>query len=131
VVFIDTGAWFALVVPSDVDHRAAVNWFASNRDAICTSNYVVDETLTLLRARGESNRALAMGTFFFSGQSVKVHHLSESDVLEAWRIFERFSDKEWSFTDCTSRALMERLQITEAFAFDNHFRQFGGITVLP
>jgi len=131
VIFVDTGAWFPLVVPSDLDHQAAVNWFGSNRDPICTSKYVVDETLPLLRPRGEPNRALAMGRLFFSGQIAVVHRLSETDWREAWRVFERFSDKALSFTDCTSKILMERLQIAEAFAFDEHFRQFGGVSILP
>ncbi len=92
---------------------------------------MVDETLTLLRARGEPSRALAMGRLFFSGQIAIVHHLSESEVREAWRVFERFSDKAWSFTDCTSKVLMEGLQIAEAFAFDEHFRQSGGVSIRP
>lgn len=49
MIFIDTGAWFALVVPADVDHQAAVDWFGSNREPVCTSNYVIDETLTAAR----------------------------------------------------------------------------------
>jgi predicted nucleic acid-binding protein len=131
VVFVDTGAWFALVVPTDPDHGAAVSWFEANREPVCTSDYVVDETLTLLRVRGEPNRALAMGRLFFAGQIATVLHVDEPDVLEAWRIFERFSDKAWSFTDCASKALMERLGIQTAFVFDVHFRQFGSVTVCP
>ena len=40
-------------------------------------------------------------------------------------------DKEWSFTDCVSRAVIERLGITTAVAFDEHFRQFGTVIVVP
>ena len=41
-------------------------------------------------------------------------------------IFERFNqDKKWSFTDCTSKVLMERLGIVEVFSFDHHFEQMG------
>ena len=35
------------------------------------------------------------------------------------------------FTDCTSFALMERVEITEVFAFDEHFNQYGNFIVLP
>lgn len=48
-----------------------------------------------------------------------------------WESFERFADKEWSCTDCSSKVVMERLGITRAFAFDQHLRQFGSITVVP
>ena len=131
MIFVDTGAWFALVVPTDPDHAAAIAWRAANRELFVTSDYVVDEPLTLLRARGERRRALAMGKLFFEGRIARVHHLSEIDVQSAWRIFERFSDKKWSFTDCTSKVLVERLGITRTFAFDEHFRQFGTVTVCP
>jgi len=50
---------------------------------------------------------------------------------EACQIYGRFADKEWSFTDCTSYAAMQRLGITKAFSFDSHFRQFGVAQVFP
>ena len=131
MIFVDTGAWFASVVPSDPDHRAATAWFAFNRQPLHTSDYVVDETLTLLRVRGEYRRAVAMGRLFFTGRLARVHHVSEADVLAAWRVFEQFSDKAWSFTDCTSKVLMERMRIMRAVAFDEHFRQFGSVIVCP
>lgn len=131
MIFVDTGAWFALLVPSDPNHTAAQAWFQVNRETVCTSDYVVDETLTLLRMRGEPRRALEMGKRFFGGQFTVVHYLTEADIFEAWRVFQRFSDKGWSFTDCTSKILIERLGIKRAFAFDEHFRQFGVVTVCP
>ena len=99
MIFVDTGAWFAAAVPSDPNHPAASRWLAGNNEPLLTTDYVVAETLTLLRARGEITRAL----------------------LHAWKIFKRFDDKDWSFTDCTSKAVIERLGVTRAFAFDHHF----------
>ncbi|MBI4822940.1 MAG: hypothetical protein HY805_01755 [Nitrospirae bacterium] len=42
-----------------------------------------------------------------------------------WKLLEKYSDKDFSFTDCTSFALMERLKIKTAFTFDAHFTQYG------
>lgn len=53
------------------------------------------------------------------------------EIRETWQIFQHFADKEWSFTDGASRVVMEKLGITQAFAFDHHFRQFGTVQVLP
>ena len=131
MIFVDTGAWFALVVPTDPDHAAAAAWFAKNREPLITSDYVVDETLTLLRARGERRRAAEMGRLFFNGRITRIHFLGEAEIRAAWQVFERFADKDWSFTDCTSKVLSERLAITHAFAFDEHFRQFGFVSVCP
>jgi len=40
-----------------------------------------------------------------------------------------YNDKDFSFTDCTSFALMERLKIKTAFSFDAHFTQYGFIRI--
>jgi predicted nucleic acid-binding protein len=61
----------------------------------------------------------------------EIYYVTKEDVLAAWEVFRRFRDKDWSFTDCVSYAVMQRLQITTAFSFDHHFTQFGTITVVP
>ena len=131
MIFVDTGAWFASTVPTDPDHARAARWLQNNNEILFTTDYVVDETLTLLRARGENHRAIATGRGFFGDQLAIVHRLSDSDIERAWKIFEQYGDKEWSFTDCTSKAVMQSSSITTAFAFDHHFRQFGEIIVVP
>jgi predicted nucleic acid-binding protein len=131
VIFVDTGAWFATVVPSDANHVAAKAWLSQNPEPLLTTDYVIDETLTLLRARKESVRATVVGDQFFNGNLAAVYFLSENDVREAWGIFRAFSDKEWSFTDCTSKLVLGKLSIRTAFTFDQHFRQFGTVLVVP
>jgi uncharacterized protein len=131
MIFVDTGAWFASSVPADPEHSAASRWLAGNTEPLLTTNYVVDETLTLLRARGERTRALLVGEGFFNDRLAEIYTLDETDITLAWEVFKRFDDKDWSFTDCTSKVVIERLGIQQAFAFDHHFRQFGNIQVVP
>jgi uncharacterized protein len=131
VIFVDTGAWFAAAVPSDPNHSAASQWLAGNTETLLTTDYVVDETLTLLRARGERTRALLLGEGFFNSRVAEVYTLGAADIALAWEVFRHFDDKDWSFTDCTSKVIIERLGIQQAFAFDNHFRQFGTVQVVP
>jgi predicted nucleic acid-binding protein len=131
MIFVDTGAWFASVVPSDADHGSASQWLKQNKEPLLTTDYVIDETLTLLRARGEPTRAISLGEQFFSGRLTKIYFLSEDDIHETWEAFRKFSDKDWSFTDCSSRVAMEKLGITHAFCFDHDFVQFGSVIVVP
>jgi predicted nucleic acid-binding protein len=49
----------------------------------------------------------------------------------AFTIFKRYTDKDFSFTDCTSFSIMKSLKLKSAFAFDKHFEQFEGISRLP
>jgi len=131
MIFVDTGAWYASLVPSDPDHLSAVAWLAANSSPLLTTDYVIDETLTLLRARGERKRALLIGDRFFRAGLTEIHKITEMDLTLAWETFERFADKDWSFTDCTSKVVIEQLGVTQAFAFDHHFKQFGVVQVVP
>ncbi|MGD9637048.1 MAG: type II toxin-antitoxin system VapC family toxin [Pirellulales bacterium] len=131
MIFVDTGAWFAVFSRRDVSHSAATTFIRSIVEPLVTTDYVVDETLTLLRVRGERRRAIAFGDRVLNGGWAGIVRVDESDFAAAWTLFRSFQDKDWSFTDCTSRVVMERLNVQTAFAFDEHFRQFGNVNVLP
>jgi uncharacterized protein len=131
MIFVDTGGWFASIINDDSDHRSASSWFQQNKEPLFTTNYIVDETLTLLQAKGEYKKAIELGKLFFSDSLAFVYNLNEDDVYQSWKVFEHFVDKNWSFTDCTSKFVIEKFQITQAVAFDKHFRQFGSVVVLP
>jgi len=131
MVFVDTSAWFAAVVPSDPNHPRAANWLAANSEVLITTDYIIDETLTLLRARGERQRAKLLGNKFFEASIAEVYFLTEEDIRQACAIFEQYDDKGWSFTDCSSKVVMDQMNISQAFAFDHHFHQFGTVQVVP
>lgn len=131
MIFVDTSSWFAAIVPTDQDHEMARDWFLQNRELLFTTDYVIDETLTLFKARGENTRSLQIAEAFFGGKLAEVCFLSEDDILQTLEIFKTFSDKDWSFTDCSSKYICEKFKITHAVSFDKHFRQFGTIIVVP
>jgi uncharacterized protein len=130
-MFVDTGAWFAAFVPGDSDHQAARRWLSQNRQPLVTTDYILDELLTLLKCRGEFCRAEQAGQSILDGLVAQLEWVTPADVHAAWIVFRRFRDKGWSFTDCTSRVVMERLGINTAFSFDEHFREFGNVTLVP
>ena len=131
MIFVDTGAWFALYVPQDVNNGQANNWLRDNHEPLLATDYVLDEVSTLLRARGYNAAAVKAGEKFFVERIGLIHYLSAREIFESWQIFRDYRDKEWSFTDCTSKVVMEKLGIETAFAFDDHFRQFGSVMVVP
>jgi uncharacterized protein len=109
----------------------ATTFHVNARETLVTTDYVVDETLTLFKSRGNYARAVFLGRRLFAGTLAQLIWIDQSDVEAAWRIFEQFRDKEWSFTDCVSYAVIDRLKIKQAFAFDEHFAQFGIVDVVP
>ena len=131
MIFVDTGAWFAAFVPNDADHAAADTWLTTNTEPLVTTDYIIDELLTLLKIRGEYQRALEVGPRLLQGEIAHLEWIRPDDAQKAWTIFQQYQDKHWSFTDCVSRVVMERLGVRTAFAFDGHFRQFGTVAVVP
>ena len=131
MIFVDTGAWFATFVPNDADHSAASDWLDANSEPLLTTDYVLDELLTLMKMRGEFERALRLGEELLNEAVAQFEWVTPADVRGAWEAFGRFRDKGWSFTDCVSRAVMQRLGVSAAFSFDQHFHQFGDILVVP
>lgn len=81
--------------------------------------------------RGQFQRALEIGPALLSGDVCHLEWITQDDVRVAWQVFSTFHDKEWSFTDCLSRVVIERLGIVTAVAFDEHFLQFGTVAVVP
>jgi predicted nucleic acid-binding protein len=121
-IFVDTGAWYALADRSDRHHVTAARFYAkraSGRELV-TSSLVVAETWALVAAHLGRPAAL---TFWETLRDLRVPILpcDPADLEAAWRIAQGFPDQDFSFTDCTSFALMERRGIDEAFAFDAHF----------
>ena len=58
------------------------------------------------------------------GSTVTVR-VERDDERRGRAILTQYDDKDFSLTDATSFAVMERLGITTAFTFDRHFAQYG------
>lgn len=127
-LFVDTSAWVALFDRTDKYHAVASEAFSSLRSSqllLVTSDYVIDETLTLLRYRCNHAVAVAFGKWVQTSEIVEIAPINPDLWQAAWRLFEQYDDKAWAFTDCTSFALMRQAELTDAFAFDHHFKQAG------
>ena len=131
MIFVDTSAWFAAYVPNDAHHIAADTFLQGVNERLVTTDWVIDELLTLLKARGEFQRVVLLGEPLLRGLPARLEWVQTADVFEAWVVFHTHTDKAWSFTDCVSQVVMARLGVSKAFAFDDHFRQFGAVTVVP
>ncbi len=131
MIFVDTGAWFALSIASDPDHESAKRFISENRDPLLTTDYVVDELMTLFVVRNEKLRGITWLREVLVEADVELVRIGSELFAEACRVYTEFADKQWSFTDCTSYALMRQLGITKALSFDGHFRQFGIVQVFP
>jgi predicted nucleic acid-binding protein len=133
-VLIDSSAFLSLEDSDERAHektRAALRELEKARAQFVTTNFVFDETYTLLLVRLGQARAVQWGTRFREGELVEVIRVTEDHEQRAWDIICEFDDKDFSFTDATSFAVSESLAIEEALAVDRHFHQVGRFQVLP
>ena len=124
-MFVDTGAWYALVDERDPSHAEALDLVEGAHAELITTNWVVGESLNLTRSRLGHRVAVTLGAELRVRPGIRIVRVGQKDEEEAWRLFQRYADKDFSFTDCTSFAVMRRLGLTRAFAFDRHFQQMG------
>jgi len=129
-IFVDTGAWYALVDTDDANHGAAAAFLASNTTPLITTNAVFSETVTLIRYRIGHEAARIFGQKLKESAFVRMISVTPADEERAWEIFTKYRDQEFSFVDCTSFAVMQRMKMTGAFAFDRHFKVMK-FTVVP
>ena len=131
LLFVDTSAWYALLDRKDRNHAGAVRFLRDSHDPLVTSTYVLDETVTLVKRHLGHTMAARFGHQLWAEEIARLVRVSPEDEMVAWEIFTRHPDKGYSYTDCTSFALMQRLRLDAAFAYDAHFEQFGQLTRLP
>lgn len=131
MIFVDTSIWYAANGVEDRAHAAARSLLLEAATDLVTTDYVVDELLTLLVMRRRRDIAVRVGPGFWSETTARLVWTTQADVAAAWQIFESFDDKTGSFTDCVSYAVIERLGIRHALALDEHFKQFGFVEVRP
>jgi hypothetical protein len=97
---------------------------------LVTTDYVVDETLTLLRMRLGLPAAEAWWSQIEASSRVRWQWIDAARAEKARAVFFRHRDKQYSFTDCTSFVVMRELRLKQALTTDRHFRQ-AGFQVLP
>lgn len=131
MIFVDTGVWYSLLVPKDPNHQRTAKWFDSIAQPIVTSDYVVDETLTLLLMRGERSKAIEFGALVIVGHTAVLHKLSEDQFNRSWLLFQGLSSAGLSFTDCTSHVVAVGLGIRTIASFDHHFQTTGRFRLVP
>lgn len=135
-VFVDTSAWKAFYDENDDRHREARSFMesvAAKRLPVrlfVTSDYVMDETLTLVRLAHSHAKAVEFANTVSSSRAARLFFVGEDLFNKALTMFIEHRDKLWSFTDCVSFVLMKHLNLNTAFAFDPRFQQ-AGFQTLP
>jgi len=132
-LLVDSACWIASVNDADIHHAkmaSARNDWMKQGGMLVTTDYIVDETLTHMRARFGLPVAEAWWEEIEQSERVRLEWITPDRAAKARDLFFRHHDKDYSFTDCTSFVVMKELKLRQALTTDKHFTQ-GGFQILP
>lgn len=130
-VFVDTAAFYALLVNTEASHervRAAFARLLAAATPLWTTSFVIVETTALLQHRIGLAAARDFDEQLLPTTRVRWvdEALYQSGTDRLWKTDRR----EVSLVDCVSLEFMRIEGIGTALALDRHFRE-AGITLLP
>ena len=123
MIFVDTGAFYALIDRNDVNHSRAKEFYQSvaGQEVLCTSLPVVAEAWLLIDARLGSYFANRLWKAVCDG-AFEILPLEREDLQLALEIESRYGDAGFGFVDATCFALCERHKLRRVFTYDRkHF----------
>lgn len=127
-VFVDTSGFYAILAARDDMHEQAASFLEEarkNRQGFVTTDYVLDETATLLRVRGIGHLAERLFDLVLSSVACRVEWMDAERFEAVRRHFAKHHDHAYSFTDCFSFQTMADFRLTHALTKDEHFREAG------
>jgi len=126
--FIDTAGWMSMADRNDPHHMDSTQvrdkWLEEG-GILVTSDYVIDETLTLIRMRLGIDAAEKWWDNVSDSPRLRMELITSERAEKARRWFFRWRDKSFSFTDCTSFVLMHEFRLKKVLTGDRHFTEAG------
>jgi hypothetical protein len=126
--FVDTSGWYALIDRRDTWHtvaKAEVESLVAAGGRLVTTDYVVDEACTLTKARAGAHAAIRLLDLLRQTTGVTWEWVTSDRFARAEALFRKQRDQAYSFTDCTSFAIMRETRLDRALTSDEHFRIAG------
>ena len=132
MIFVDSSFWIALRFSRDSRHGEARDLLALRSGSpLVTSNHVRGETWTFLRRRAGHRSAMDFLNRLKTTARLELAFVSRELEDEALEWLGRHDERPYSLVDATSFALMRRLGIRAAFAFDGDFTAAGFVELRP
>lgn len=126
MIFVDTSFWIGLTIPRDAHHAdARAAFYRYGEERLVTSNQVRGETWTFLNRKAGHAAAVRFLDRLERTRRFEVNFVDEELEREALRWLRRHDERDYSFVDATSFALMRSLRVRRALAFDGDFAAAG------
>lgn len=133
LVFLDTSALVAIMLPRDSFHSAASRLLTELYElavTAVTTEFVVFEFANFLSKIDSRSSAVVMIDNMLKLPNFKIVWSNSKFFDAAYSLYKTRQDKEWSLTDCASFVVMKEHRIKLAFTSDKHFEQAGFVKLL-
>lgn len=138
-LFVDTWGWVELNNKRSHRYREVTSFyreFAQKRGRVYTTDYILDETITLLFQRlpySVADESLKLIEQSISVNTIRLEQITSARFNKTVELRRKYKDKpRISFTDLTSMVVMLELGITDVLTEDDHFIQVGlGFSKIP
>ena len=131
-VFFDTWGWVAIAHKNDTSHAKVLSFYKTfliKKGIPVTTDYILAETITLLRSRTDPKGVIIfMDTILSAIKEGRIilERINDERWEKAWELSKRYSDKPYiSFFDITSFVVMKETGISEVLTADKHFEEAG------
>ncbi|MBI3412702.1 MAG: type II toxin-antitoxin system VapC family toxin [Candidatus Aenigmarchaeota archaeon] len=133
MIILDSSFIVAYYNTADNNHKKAVEVMkvlgAGEYGDILITDYVFDETVTVAFVRLKSLRkTVEIGDDM--GRFAKIIYIEKGVFEGAWELFKNQLDTKFSFTDCSSLAIMKKEGINNIVTFDEDFKKIKEIEVV-
>jgi uncharacterized protein len=130
-IFVDSGAFIALLSPADRYHElAASTWTTIADRPLLTTHLVIGEAATRLRYDHGPAHMLRLRTFLDSLPNIEIASVDTRIQGRAWDLLDRYSDLRLSYCDAVSAVIAKTQRCETVFGFDADFLVLG-FSLLP
>jgi hypothetical protein len=131
-VFFDTWGWVAIAHKNDIHHAKVVSFYKTfllNKGIPVTTDYVLAETITLLRTKTDPKGVTVFIDTILDAVKkgrIIIEGINEERWERSWELTKRYYDKPYiSFFDFSSFVVMKEIGVPDALTADKHFEEVG------
>ncbi|MGH3065099.1 MAG: type II toxin-antitoxin system VapC family toxin [Gaiellaceae bacterium] len=131
MLFLDTSFLAAYALTRDARPEAIRLADMHLEQQVVTTNLILSELWTLLRHRLGHRSTVEFLDRVHALPSLRLDRVSAAIEDESWNWLRQHDERPYSFVDATSFALMRKLRIRVALAFDGAFAAAGFVELRP
>lgn len=121
-IFIDANVLCGLFNNKDALHEKSEKAIISLKESeFVISNFILLECYTIISQRTSKEKAIHFRSYIFANRQYKIFWINHKLEEDSWNIFASIKDKNFSYVDASTLAVMKKEKIKHLLSFDTGF----------